>query len=80
MKLMWVSEISQGLNACRLFTDKDFAKKRIIEEMLENGFVLFSKSYSEDGDCFLLRFVKDSEGSKTAYLSWVFRWIETEED
>ena len=80
MKLIWVSEVSQGLNACRLFTDKDFAKKRIIEEMLEDGFVLFSKSRSEDEDCFLLRFVKDSEKSQTVYLSWVFRWVEVEED
>ena len=80
MKLIWASEISQQLNACRLFTDRDFAEARIIKEMTGEGYILFFKTQSEDGDASLLRFMKEPESFKQDSCSWVFRWIEVEEE
>lgn len=80
MKLIWASEISQQLNACRLFTDKDFAEARIIKEMIEKGYILFYKARSGEEDSFLLRFIKEPKKSEAEYLTWVFCWIEVEEE
>lgn len=79
MKLIWASEVSQQLNGCRVFTDRNFAETRIIKEMVEDGYTLFSKGQSEGGDSFLLRFIRESK-SKIEYLSWVFCLVEVEEE
>ena len=78
MKILWVSELNEGISGCRLFLDLDFAVETIESEMEKDGYEFKYKSTDSDGrDSFGLIFYKDGNSMKKAV--WAFCWVEVEE-
>ena len=78
MKILWVSELNEGISGCRLFLDLDFAIETITKEMEKDGYEFKYKSMDSNGhDSFGLTFHKREDSMKKAV--WAFCWVEVEE-
>ena len=74
MRVLWASEVEEGMNDCRFFANAEVAKEKIKREMKEDGFAYTGTQNS--GTSFAMGFEK----KPMKYLRWSFSWVEVEEE